>query len=114
MTPENRLFKEFIYFYSEVLKFLQGVAKNNISIGFPMVFFIVNIINKQLEAGRTLQKKELMNPRLIPNSTFYRLFTLAQEAGFISEGDGNTYSFPYELPPHLKVPDLVHKKMIHI
>ena len=74
MTNDNRLFKQFIYIYSEMLKFLQAVVKTDIYIGIPMVFFIINVINKQMQVNRPLTKKELMNAKLIPNSTFYRLY----------------------------------------
>lgn len=114
MIPDNRLFKEFIYVYSEMLKFLQGVVKNDIYIGIPMVFFIINVVNKQIQFDRSLSKKELMNPKLIPNSTFYRLFTNALKGELILLTKDKKYRFPFDIPPHLKVADLVEKKMIHV
>lgn len=114
MTNNNRIFKEFIYIYTEVLKFLQSVSKNDTYIGIPMVFFIINVINKQIQLNRNLTKKELMNPKLIPNSTFYRLFSVAIDSGIIKEHEDDSFSFPHEIPPHLKVPDLIEKKLLHV
>lgn len=111
MNPDNRLFKEFLYFYTEFHKYLTSICNKEAQIGTTMVLFMANFISRQLETNTTLTKKQLYNNLVIPHASFYRLLKKAISYELI-EDHGDKYAFVKVLPPHLRMADMMHKQPI--
>lgn len=114
MLPDNKVLKEFLYVYLEMLKFLKSSCKKDIHIGAPMVLLMSHIITIQMDKKAPITKKEMLSDNFMQRSTFYRLFDMALQAGLLEAVGKDTFKFTHQLPVHLQVLDEIHNKEIFI
>lgn len=98
----NLLFRQYLYLHTEMLSFLNGINDSGENVTNSDVLFLIHIINLQLKYNKPLTKSDIMNSKVIPHSTKYRTLKRLLLMGFIFK-TGETYKFPHEIPPHLKM-----------
>lgn len=113
ISMDNRLFKEYLYLHKEMTQFLRSVVEQERDINTNIIILCIYVIARQMQKGGPLSREEIFECSVVPNSTLYRIIGKCVEIGVLSRiPDG--YSFPYEVPPHLKFADIVHDKFITV
>lgn len=114
-TPSNRILKEWLYYYHEIAKFLNSIAKETGQISPMIVLLMTHIMGLQLEEKRYLTRQEVLSCPNIPSKYYYNILKKIIILDLLLYDRNNqTYWFNHSLPNHLLLEDIYHNDSLPV